>query len=107
MSRWRGLASASASRADRLTREGIVFKPLAVYILESKVRDEGVQVMVQRRAMIRTAVASQKIEHQPQAWEAVWAVAILVAHAGEIWGKPVRLKVGSTYTLEMYDGALT
>ena len=78
-----------------------------MYILESKVQDKGVEVMVQRREMIRTAVASQKIEHQPRAWEAVWAVAILVAHAGEIWGKPVRLQVGSTYTLEMYDGVLT
>ena len=63
--------------------------------------------MVQRREMTRTAIASQKIEHQPWAWEAVWAVAIVVAHAGEIWGKPVRLQVGSTYTLEMYDGVLT
>ena len=63
--------------------------------------------MVQRREMTRTAVASQKIEHQPRASEAVWAVAILVAHAGEIWGKPVRLRVGPTYTLEMYDGVLT
>ena len=90
-----------------MTREGIAFKSLAVYILESKVQDEGVEVMVQRRGMISTAVASQKIEHQPWSSEAVWAVAILVAHAGEIWGNPVRLQVGSTYTLEMYDGALT
>ena len=43
--------------AEGLTREGIAFKPLAVYILESKVQDEGVEVMVQRRAMTRTAVA--------------------------------------------------
>ena len=78
-----------------------------MYILESKVQDKGVEVMVQRREMTRTAVASKKIEHQPRASEAVWAVAILVAHAGEIWGKPVRLQVGSTYTLEMYDGVLT
>ena len=84
MSRWRGLASAAVNRADRLTREGIAFNPLAVYILESKVQDEGVEVMVQRRAMTRTAVASQKIEHQPRASEAVWAVAILIAYAGEI-----------------------
>ena len=90
-----------------MTREGIAFKPLAVYILESKVQDKGVEVMVQRREMIRTAVASQKIEHQPRASEAVWAVAILVAHADAIWGKPVRLQVGSTYTLEMYAGVLT
>ena len=107
MSRWRGLASAAVNRADRLTREGIAIKPLAVYILESKVQDEGVEVMVQRRAMTRIAVASQKIEHQPRAWGAVWAVAILVAHAGEIWGKPVRLQVGSTYTLGMYARVLT
>ena len=78
-----------------------------MYILESKVQDKGIEVIVQRREMTRTAVASQKIEHQPRASEAVWAVAILVAHAGEIWGKPVRLQVGSTYTLKMYDGVLT
>ena len=107
MSRERGLASAAVSRADRLTREGIAFKPLAVYIPEAKVQDEGVEVMVQRREMTSTAVASQKIEHQPRASKAVSAVVILVAHAGEIWGKPVRLQVGSTYTLEMYDGVLT
>ena len=78
-----------------------------MYILESKVQDKGVEVMVQRREMTRTAVASQKIEHQPRSFEAVWAVAIFVAQAGEIWGKPVRLQIGSTYTLEMYDGVLT
>ena len=98
---------AAVNRADRFTRVRIAFKLLAVYILESNVQDEGAEVMVQRREMTRTAVASQKIEHQPRASEAVWAVAILVAHAGEIWGKPVRLQVGSTYTLEMYDGVLT
>ena len=63
--------------------------------------------MVQRREMTKTAVASQKIEHQPRVFQAVWAVAIRVAHAGEIWGKPARLQAGSTYTLEMYDGVLT
>ena len=63
--------------------------------------------MVQRREMTRTAVASQKIEHQPRASEAVWVVAILMAHAGEIWNKPGRLQVGSTYTLEMHFGLLT
>ena len=78
-----------------------------MYILESKVQDKGVEVMVQRREMTRTAVASQKIEHQPRSSEAVWAVAVLVAHAGEIWGKLVRLQVGSTYTLETYAGVLT
>ena len=78
-----------------------------MYILESKVQDKGIEVIVQRREMTKTAVASQKIDHQPRAWEAVWADAVLVAHAGEIWGKPVRLQVGSTYTLEMYDGVLT
>ena len=90
-----------------MTREGIAFKPLAVYILESNGQDEGVEVMVQRREMTRTAVASQKIEHQPRASEAVCGVAILVAHAGKIWGKPVRLQVGFTSTLEMYAGVLT
>ena len=63
--------------------------------------------MVQRREMTKTAVALQKIEHQPWASEAVWVVAIFVTHAGEIWGKPARLQIGSTYTLEMYDGVLT
>ena len=90
-----------------MTREGIAFKSLAVYILESKGQDEGIEVMAQRREMIRTAVASQKIEHEPRASEAVWAVAILVVHAGKIWGKPVRLQVGSTYTLGMYATVLT
>ena len=95
------------NRADRLTQEGVAFKPLVAYILESKGQDEGVEVMVQRREMTRTAVASQKIEHQPRASKAVWVVAILMAHGGEIWNKPVRLQVGSTYTLEMHFGLLT
>ena len=66
-----------------MTREGIAFKPLAAYILESKGQDEGVEVMVQRREMTKTAVASQKIEHQPRASKAVWVVAILAAKAAE------------------------
>ena len=78
-----------------------------MYIVESKGLDEGVEVMVQRREMIRTAVASQKIEYEPRASEAVRAVEIFLAHAGGIFSKPVRLQVGSTYTLEMYDGVLT
>ena len=78
-----------------------------MYILESEGQDEGVEVMVQRRELNRTAVASQKIEHEPRTSEVVWAVAILVAHAGKVWGKPVRLQVGPTYILEMYDGVLT
>ena len=107
MSCWRNLASITVNRADRLTREGIAFKPLAVYILESKCLNEGVEVIVQRREMTKIAVASQKIGHQPRAFEVVWVVAFLVAHAGEIWNKPVRLQVGSTYTLEMHFGLLT
>ena len=95
------------NRADRLTREGIAFKPLAVYILESKVQEEGVEVMVQRREMTRTAGASQKIEYEPRASEAVRAVEIFSALAGGMFSKPVRLQAGSTYTLEMYDGVLT
>ena len=44
--------------------------------------------MVRRRKMNRAAVASQKkIEHEPGGSEAVWAVVILAAHAGEMWGK--------------------
>ena len=107
MSRWRSLASAAVNWADRLTRGGIAFTPLAVYILESKVQDEEVEVMVQRLEITRTAVASQKIEHQPRASEAVWAVAFIVANARDIWSKPVRLQVESIYILKMYDRALT
>ena len=62
--------------------------------------------MVQRREMTKTAVASQKIEHQPWASEAVWVVAIFVTHAGEIWGNLICLRVGPTYTLAMYAGEL-
>jgi len=43
--------------------------------------------MVRRRKMNRAAVALQKIEHEPGGSEAVWAVVILAAHAGEMWGK--------------------
>ena len=77
-----------------------------MYILDSKCKDEGVEVMMQRREMTKTAVTSQKIEHQPRCSEAVWTVDIRAAHAGEIWGKQVRQQIRSTYTLEMYDGAL-
>ena len=63
--------------------------------------------MVRWSEMTKTMGASQQIEHEPWTWEAVWAGAILVAHVDEIWGKPVRLQVGSTHTLEMYDGVLT
>ena len=43
--------------------------------------------MVRRRKMNRAAVASQKIEHELGGSEAVWAVVILAAHVGEMWGK--------------------
>jgi hypothetical protein len=62
--------------------------------------------MVQRQGMTKTAVASQKIAYRPRFSEAVWAVAIFIAYAGENWRKPVRLWVESTYTLEMYAGVL-
>ena len=51
-------------------------------------------------------MASQKIEHEPRISEVVWDIVILVAPAGEIWGKPVLLRVGPTYTLKMRDGML-
>jgi len=44
-------------------------------------------MMVQRREMTKTAVASRKIEHQPGTWEVVWTVVIFVVHVGEIWVK--------------------
>ena len=87
-----------------MTWEGIEFKLPAVYILESKDQDEGVEGMVQRREMTKTAAASQKIERQPLVFEAVRAAAIFVAHVCEIWGKPICLWVRHTYTLEMYVG---
>ena len=62
--------------------------------------------MVEWREMIRTAAASRKIQHELLTFEAVWGVAILVAHAGEIWSKPVCLRIGFTYTPEMHDGVL-
>jgi len=64
-------------------------------------------VIVQRREVIRTAIASQKIEHELRVFEVVWVIAILVAHTGEIWGKLVRLWVELTHPLEMYDGVQT
>ena len=63
--------------------------------------------MVQQREVTKTAIASQKIEHELRVFEVVWVIAILVAHTGEIWGKLVRLWVESTHTLELYDGAQT
>ena len=75
---------------------------MAVYILKSKDQEEGVEVMMQRREMSKTRV-SQRIDHEPRASETVWSVAILVAHAGQIWGKPFCLQVESTYTLYMYE----
>ena len=60
--------------------------------------------MVQRREMIRTADASRKIEHEPLVFDVVWGVAILVAHAGKIWSKPVCIQVKSAYTVEMCNG---
>ena len=107
MSRWRGLASAVVKRADKLIRVGVVFKPLAVYIPDSMVQDEGVDEMMQRPKITRTAVAMQKIEYEPRISEVVWAVAFIVAHAHDIWSKPVRLQVASTYILELYDRVLT
>ena len=89
-----------------MTREGIAFKPLAVYILKPKVQKERVKVMVQRREMNKTAITSQKIGHEPQVFKVVWVVAIFVTHAGEIWGNLICLPVGSTYTLAMYAGEL-
>ena len=64
-------------------------------------------MIVQRREVIRTAIASQKIEHELRVFEVVWVIAILVAHTGEIWGKLVRLWVELSHTLEMYDGVQT
>ena len=60
--------------------------------------------MVQRREMIRTAVASQKIEYEPRVSDTVWAVVFCVAQLGEIYGKPVHLQVESKYILKMYGG---
>ena len=63
--------------------------------------------MGQRREMIRTAAASRKIEHEPLTFEVAWGVAILVAHAGEIWSKLVCLRIGLTCTLEIHYAVLT
>lgn len=64
--------------------------------------------MVQQQwELIETAVASQTIELEPRISEAVWAVAFIVADARDIWSKPVRLQVESTYILKMYDSVLT
>ena len=63
--------------------------------------------MVQHQSeLIETAVASQTIELEPRISEAVWAVAFIVADARDIWSKPVRLQVESTYILKMYDRVL-
>ena len=63
--------------------------------------------MKQRRETTSTVVASQKIEYEPRISEVVWGIVILVAYAGEIWGKRVLLRVGPTYTLKMRDEMLT
>ena len=62
-----------------------------MYILESKDQNKGIGVMVRWPEMAKTTAALQKMEYEPWAWEAVWAGAILVAHGGKIWGKPVRV----------------
>ena len=106
MSRWCSLVSTAVDRADGLTKEGITFTLLAVYILKSKGQEEGVEVIVQWREMSKTRV-SQRIDHEPRASETVWPVAILAAHAGQIWGKPFCLQAESTYAPDMYDGVVT
>ena len=64
--------------------------------------------MVQQQwELIETAVASQTIELEPRISETVWAIVFIVANAREIWSKPVRLQVESTYILKMYDRVLT
>ncbi len=64
--------------------------------------------MVQQQwELIETAVASQTIELEPRISEVVWAIAFIVADAGDIWSKPVRLQVESIYILKMYDRVLT
>ena len=63
--------------------------------------------MVRGWEMTKTKVTSQKIEHEPRDFEAVWAVAIVVTHAGGISDKPVRLQVESTYIPENYVRVLT
>ena len=60
--------------------------------------------MAQRREMTETAFASQETDYEPWASEAMFAVGILGAYAGEIWGKPICPRVESTYTQKMYDG---
>ena len=64
--------------------------------------------MVQQQwELIGTAVASQTIELELRISEAAWAIAFIVADARDIWSKPVRLQVESTYILKMYDRVLT
>ena len=63
--------------------------------------------MMQRPKITRTAVAMQKIEYEPRISEVVWGIVIFfVAHTSEIWGKPVLLRIGPTYTLKICDGML-
>ena len=65
-------------------------------------------MMVQQQwKLIETAVASQTIELEPWIFEAVWAAAFIRADAHDLWSKPVRLQVESTYILKMYDRVLT
>ena len=64
--------------------------------------------MVQQQwELIETVVASETIGLEPRISEAVWAIAFIVADARDIWSKPVRLQVESTYILKMYDRVLT
>ena len=79
---------------------------MAVYILESKGQNGGVKVMVQRQEMTKTVVASQNLEYELRASKAILVVTIFAAYAGEIWSKSGCLRIGSTYTLEIQDGAL-
>ena len=77
-----------------------------MYIPYSMIQDEGIDETMQRREITKTAVASQKIEHEPRISEVVWGIVVLEAHTGEIWGQPVLLRVGPTCTLKIRDGML-
>ena len=60
----------------------------------------------QQRELIEIVVALQAIELKPRISEVVRDIVILVPHAGEIWGKPVLLRVGPARTLKIREGAL-
>ena len=60
----------------------------------------------QQWELIETAVALQTIELEPQISKSVWAIVFVVADPRDIWCKPVRLQVESTYILKMYDRVL-